>query len=509
MKKLITILVLLASMPCLATDYYVSPSGNNSNNGTSPSTPWQTLSRVQTFLNGPAQPGDRVLFQRGQVWTGTLLVSTIWGYNGKSGTRTNPIFIGAYGAGAKPRITGATTMASFTFNGVKNYVIDGLNFEDTNFNPADKVTAAPTACGIRLGMYQEVDTDSITVKNCSFSNIGLAVVMDGSYNKVDSCTVTNMKNVKSTLGTDANGDGIVQQSEPGADDDYGANPITIYGNYNEVTNSYISGGWAESWDYGWNGGAIEFFDICNNNKIMYNVIEDCGGIAEFGAYVRGATANNNLIAYNRIINCGNLSWCNTTGTFAIQVANVQYYNNVVIETPFSRFSGPNTGAGVVTPSILAKIAPEPDLLAFSGTPGASVVYNLKNNIFYLATGQKIVRSATVASKTIHENNIYRFVSGSANMTLNANELITTAQIWKSQSGNPSIWDYDLISGSPAIEFGQLISGLTKDARGLGIVGSPEAGIYEYGISLPPPIQGNNQSLYLKGPYSKFEIILGN
>lgn len=492
MKKLFTILILLAALPCFATDYYVSPSGSDSNNGTSQGTPWKTLSRVQTFLNGPAQPGDRVLFQRGQVWNGTLLVSTIWGYNGKSGTRANPIYIGAYGTGAAPRITGATTRGSFTFNGVKNYIIDGLNFEDTSFDPSDKVTAAPTACGIRLGAYQEIDTDSITIKNCSFSNIGLAVVMDGSYNKMDSCTVTNMKNVKSTYST----------TYPGNDDDYGANPLTIYGNFNEITNCYISGGWAESWDYGWNGGAFEMFDNANNNRIMYNTIYDCGGIAEFGAYVSGATAQNNLIAYNLIIDCGNLSWVNFGGTFAIQASNIQYINNVIVESPNSRFSGPNTGAGVVTPSILAKISPEPDLLAFSSGSTVANVYTLKNNIFYLATGQKIVRSATVASKTIHENNIYRFVSGSANMTLNANELITTAQIWKSQTGNPVTWDYDLIAGSPAIEFGQLISGLIRDKRGIQLVGKPEAGIYEYGVSTPPPPAGENKRLELKSMIGK-------
>lgn len=43
------------------------------------------------------KPGDKVLFQRGGTWNGTL--------KAKSGTRNKPIFYGAYGEGAKPHFT--------------------------------------------------------------------------------------------------------------------------------------------------------------------------------------------------------------------------------------------------------------------------------------------------------------------------------------------------------------------------------------------------------------------
>ena len=48
-----------------ATIYYVSPTGNDSNNGTSTSTPWRSIARVQQLSNY-GQPGDQVLFATGR-----------------------------------------------------------------------------------------------------------------------------------------------------------------------------------------------------------------------------------------------------------------------------------------------------------------------------------------------------------------------------------------------------------------------------------------------------------
>lgn len=79
------------------TTYYVSTTGNDSDPGTSPSTPWASLTKVDatTF-----QPGDRILFEDGDTWSGQL-----WPKG--SGTADAPITIGDYGSGTKPAIAGA------------------------------------------------------------------------------------------------------------------------------------------------------------------------------------------------------------------------------------------------------------------------------------------------------------------------------------------------------------------------------------------------------------------
>ena len=80
-----------------ATTYYVSSStGSDANSATSPSTPWQTIGHVnaQTF-----QPGDSILFKRGDVWNEQLAPVS-------SGTSGNPITFDAYGTGSAPNLTG-------------------------------------------------------------------------------------------------------------------------------------------------------------------------------------------------------------------------------------------------------------------------------------------------------------------------------------------------------------------------------------------------------------------
>jgi len=92
-----------------ATDYYISSSGNDSANGTSSSTPWRSISKVNSVFSN-LRPGDRVLFNRGDVFTGTLQIST-------SGSSASSITIGAYGTGSSPVFSGFTTITGWTSYG--------------------------------------------------------------------------------------------------------------------------------------------------------------------------------------------------------------------------------------------------------------------------------------------------------------------------------------------------------------------------------------------------------
>jgi hypothetical protein len=452
-----------------ATDYYVSTSGSNSNNGTSASTPWQTLSKVQSVCNaGTINPGDRILFKRGDSFTGTISIGSIWGNHAKSGTAANPITFGAYGTGAKPVFlypqggsTNVTNRITMIVNGVDYYIFDNLNFTDLN-TTNDKITPANCGMALYLGAEGEATTNHCTIQNVDISFCGMGIVLIGDFNKVTGCNLTDFKNLKSTAG---------------GDDDYGANALTIiHGNDNEISNNYIAGAWSASLDYGWNGGACEIFNSCHRNKLMYNTFYDCGGISEFGAYESNASANDNLIAYNKIINCGGLTWCNISGNFAIQVSNLQYYNNVIIENNASRFSGPNTGAGL-TAQYQALISPESRLFAYNGSPSAPVVFNLKNNVFNLSTGLDVVSSND--PKTSHANNVYKLSSGStANITLGATEVSTSAAIFTNTTGaDPISWNFTPVVGSPVIDRGQNV-GIAKDFVGNPVPSVPNSGILE-------------------------------
>ncbi|GAA1716786.1 hypothetical protein GCM10009745_76690 [Kribbella yunnanensis] len=80
-----------------STTYFVdSASGSDSNNGTSESTPWQSLAKVNST---EFAPGDTIRFRAGASWNGQLSPKG-------SGTGAAHIAIDRYGEGAKPRING-------------------------------------------------------------------------------------------------------------------------------------------------------------------------------------------------------------------------------------------------------------------------------------------------------------------------------------------------------------------------------------------------------------------
>ena len=101
-----------------ATYYIDSVNGSDSAAGTSTTTAWQTLAKVNaTTFN----PGDSILFHTGQSWAGQL-------HPLGSGTSTSPIVISNYGGGAKPIIDGSSLSsgsAVYLYN-QGGWTIDGL-----------------------------------------------------------------------------------------------------------------------------------------------------------------------------------------------------------------------------------------------------------------------------------------------------------------------------------------------------------------------------------------------
>lgn len=78
--------------------YFVDAiNGSDSNDGWSSVNAWKTIAKVNA---ASLNPGDRVMFRRGQTWAGTQLNITA------SGRLNAPIVIGTYGQGEKPIING-------------------------------------------------------------------------------------------------------------------------------------------------------------------------------------------------------------------------------------------------------------------------------------------------------------------------------------------------------------------------------------------------------------------
>ena len=84
---LISLVVLLSFSTAQATDYYVSPTGSDGAAGTSVSTAWQTITKVN---NTAFSAGDSISFEGGQTFAGSLSFDS-----GDAGTAANPVVVGS------------------------------------------------------------------------------------------------------------------------------------------------------------------------------------------------------------------------------------------------------------------------------------------------------------------------------------------------------------------------------------------------------------------------------
>ena len=99
------------------TTYYVdAATGSDSNSGTSPSAPWQSLAKVDATA---FQPGDTVAFQGGETWTGGLTVTS-------SGTAAAPITVTSYGTGRAVIAGVDAVQAAVTLSNVHDVHVTGL-----------------------------------------------------------------------------------------------------------------------------------------------------------------------------------------------------------------------------------------------------------------------------------------------------------------------------------------------------------------------------------------------
>src|SRR5215467_2882412 len=110
LRRILTLLLLtLTLISAQATTYYFSTTdGDDSRSNEqaqNSATPWKTISKLNSIF-GTLKPGDAVLFKRGDVFQGTIVIAT-------NGAAELPITLSAYGTGAKPVITGFTTLTGW------------------------------------------------------------------------------------------------------------------------------------------------------------------------------------------------------------------------------------------------------------------------------------------------------------------------------------------------------------------------------------------------------------
>ena len=143
--KIFCILLILTSSISKANTYYIdSVAGVDSNNGTSTTTPWKNITKINSMTFGA---NDKILLKCGSIWSGQQLK-----FSG-SGLASFPIVIDQYGTGSKPilngssstKVNGITTADQgvvYLFN--QDY-IEINNLEITNYPITTASTANPNS----------------------------------------------------------------------------------------------------------------------------------------------------------------------------------------------------------------------------------------------------------------------------------------------------------------------------------------------------------------------------
>lgn len=150
------LLVSVSANVVLAASYYVdSVAGSDSNAGTSSSTPWQSLTKVnaRTYV-----AGDHVYFKAGGSWTGQLLLPG-------SGASGNPIVVDMYGSGSKPKINANGTKLNTVYFANQSYwEINNLDVSNTGSGYADRR-------GISLNVNNGSTINHVYIRNCTVHDV--------------------------------------------------------------------------------------------------------------------------------------------------------------------------------------------------------------------------------------------------------------------------------------------------------------------------------------------------
>ncbi|MAU12577.1 MAG: hypothetical protein CL607_22340 [Anaerolineaceae bacterium] len=283
----------------VGTIYYVDAvNGSDSNTGTDPAQAWRTAVHA---LSQPFNPGDSILFRRGQIFSSAeeALLSS-------NGTDANPIIIDAYDTGAAPIIQ---NLNSFIYSTAIR--IDGDHVEISNLN---------IAFANEFGLL--IYGDYVKVHTLEISNTGIAIGINGDYALIENSFIHDLRM-------------ITNDSTP--NNDYGAMGILINrGSNATITHNRFIDILEPSMDYGTDGAPFEIYaeDDLTNLTFAYNYIENCDNLFEAGSY-QHKTISNILIHHNIIVECAGAVVVHAAGSgsaFEVVVDGIFFDNNTLKNT---------------------------------------------------------------------------------------------------------------------------------------------------------------------------------
>jgi hypothetical protein len=251
-----------AAPPISPPIYYVSNSGSNSNNGLTPSTPWQTLSKVNGFI---FSAGSTISFNGGQTFAGSLIVPS-------SGSTAGVITFTSYGTG------NATISPSAGSNGIlatnqSYFTVENLNIIGTGqtIDLIDGVVIQNTQSG-------NTKLNGVTLNNLNvslFAHSGVVVKGTNGTSGFNGLTVSNVV-AHDNCGATTGGGGSAGIYVWGAG--YGSGISAPSHTNITITNCTVYNNTGAAGDTNWTGSGIVLAE-CGNSIIEYCVAHDNGAFS--------------------------------------------------------------------------------------------------------------------------------------------------------------------------------------------------------------------------------------
>jgi len=159
-------LLLVMAAGAQGTTYYVSPSGNDNNSGTSTGDAWATTDKVNSMT---FSAGDGILFEGGETFSGGLVF-------GSSGTAASPIVVSSYGTGRATIQGDFEEIVLYALN-CAGYEISDMIFRGSgNTGNQDNLDF----CGIKFYNTSGVELEYVRIDNVEVSGVrGWGIVFDG------------------------------------------------------------------------------------------------------------------------------------------------------------------------------------------------------------------------------------------------------------------------------------------------------------------------------------------
>lgn len=396
----VVVLGFLLAWPASASDYYVSPQGNDAGAGTQ-ADPWRTIKRVN---KADLEPGDRVLFEGGQTFSGAITLD-----KEDTGTNEKNVVISSYG-------TGRAVIDGGKGSGLQ---ADGCNFlkvRDINFvgsgrkngNSGNGVSIrnceGPTIvdvevqgfrlCGIDIGGIRNARVVKVYAHDNGFAGISVGDEKNWSEDVyVGHCVAENNPGDPQNT-TNHSGNGIVVGSLRRCLIEYceamnngwdmpreGNGPVGVWAwNADRVTIQFCVS--HDNKSPSWDGGGFDLDGGLTNCIVQYNLsFNNQGPGYQLCQYWPAPIWKNNIVRYNISQNDGNKG---KNPAFAVSwyelMSDCEVYNNTVYN-----LEGPAVGFN----------------------DGKAPGIRFRNNIFI--SGTKLISGG--AHKGIFEGNHYWLLGG--------------------------------------------------------------------------------------------------